>query len=222
MLLGPLIVIVGAVQPPVPAATTAPQPADAGLVLARMVYPVSLNAAIDDYTFRAVVTPTYRADPGLKQLEADHPGIIDAIVAAMRPAFEQGRRDALPALWAATAAIYANGLTADELRAAIAFYDGPVGRRLERLMEAAVRHAAPPANGTVIGLASPGPADDDRAAKRRFDATPAGLAFAALQPRIEQATDRWNAAPTPAADTRTNAAIAAVIARFTGSSGELR
>jgi hypothetical protein len=73
--------------------SSATQPA---AILARLVYPEALNRAITTYTLVHIVTPTYHADKELKQLEADHPGIIDAMIAAMRPEFERGRREALP------------------------------------------------------------------------------------------------------------------------------
>lgn len=48
--------------------------------MARLIHPEPLNRAIADYTITHIVTPAYRADPELKSLEAEHPGIIDAMV----------------------------------------------------------------------------------------------------------------------------------------------
>ena len=127
-----------------------PDIASAGLALARLIYPSALNTAINDYTFRNIVTPTYHADVDLKRLEAEHPGIVDAIIAGMRPAFDKGRDEALPVLWATTGAIYAESLTLAELRQAITFYESPGSQRLELLEEAAIIHAAPPAGSKVV------------------------------------------------------------------------
>lgn len=68
-----------------------PQALDAGIELARLIHPASVNSAIVSYTFVNVVGPTYRADPNLKTLEAAHPGIIEAIIAAIRPIADAAR-----------------------------------------------------------------------------------------------------------------------------------
>ena len=81
-----------------PASTASKVEAPDAAKLARLIYPEALNSAIVTYTIIHVVTPTYHDDPGLQTLEADHPGIIDAMIAVMRPEFEQGRREALPRL----------------------------------------------------------------------------------------------------------------------------
>jgi hypothetical protein len=183
--------------------------------LARLIYPEALNRAIVSYTMTHIVAPAYHADPSLQALEAAHPGIIDAMIAAMRPEFERGRREALPRLWAETAAVYAAGLTPDELRHAVAFHNSPAGRRLAMAEQAAVAHASPPSNRAGSRDVQPATATpDDIRAKGAFDATAAGRKLAALRPRIEALTSAWNNAPTPEADARVSEAMSKAADRF--------
>lgn len=192
-----------------------PQALDAGIELARLIHPASVNSAIVSYTFVNVVGPTYRADPNLKMLEAAHPGIIEAIIAPIRPKFEQGRTRVLPALWKKTGALYARELDMAELRQAVAFYGSPTGRRLVDFEARAIIHAGPPGKPSADILASaPNPASPDVAAKSAFDATPAGRRLAALEPEAAAIDAAWNNAPAPEGDARTNAALAEVMSRF--------
>jgi len=184
--------------------------------LARLIYPEALNGAITTYTIANIVTPTYHADPSLQALEADHPGIIDAMVAAMRPEFERARRDALPRLWAATSAVYAADLTPDELRRAMAFYTSPVGQRLALADQEAIAHAAPltmPAGSGMADLRRGADPDDGRM-REAFDATATGRKLIVLQPRIDAIMKAWNEERLPQADARITEAMSQAAARF--------
>jgi hypothetical protein len=183
--------------------------------LARLIYPEALNSAIVTYTILHVVSPAYHADPNLRTLEADHPGIIDAMIAAMRPEFERGRREALPGLWARTGAVYAAGLTRDELRQSVAFYASPAGRRLALAERTAVAHADT-RNDQVGAQADPakGLDPDDAQARSVFEASATGQKLAALQPQIEVIVAAWNSARTPEADARVGEAMSKAAARF--------
>lgn len=126
-----------------PASTADKAETQDAATLARLLYPEALNSAIVNYTIVHRITPSYRNDPSLRTLKADRPGIVDAIIAAMRPVVEQGRREALPRLWAETGAVYAAELTPDELRQAVAFHKTPAGRHLALAEQNAVANASP-------------------------------------------------------------------------------
>jgi hypothetical protein len=196
--------------------SSATQPA---AVLARLVYPETLNRAITTYTLVHIVTPTYHADKELKQLEADHPGIIDAMIAAMRPEFERGRREALPQLWEKTCDVYASGLSPEDLRQAIAFLASPAGQRLARARREAVEHALPPDASLRPDRAST-VASKDTQEQDAFRATATGRKFEGLQARIDAIVSVWNEAPTPEADRRVSEAMSRAAASFYDSEPE--
>jgi hypothetical protein len=183
--------------------------------LARLIYPEALNSAIVTYTIVHRVTPSYRNDPSLRTLEADRPGIIDAIIAAMRPVVEQGRREALPRLWAETGEIYAAGLTPDELRQAVAFHKSPAGRRLALAERNAVANASPRPDraGHQAGQRTDADPEDVRS-RRVFAATPTGRKLSSLRPQIEAIVKAWNNSWTPEADARLGEAMSKAADRF--------
>lgn len=197
------------------ASTASEADASAAAMLARLIYPEALNSAIVTYTIVHIVGPAYHADPSLRTLEADHPGIVDAMIAAMRPAFERGRREALPQLWAQTGAVYAAGLTPIELREALRFYSSAAGRRLALAERKAVAHAE--LRSAQVG-AQTDPAKglnpDDARARSAFEATATGQKLAALQPRIAAILSAWNNTRTPEADARVGEAMSRAAARF--------
>lgn len=195
-------------------------PSAAGAVLARVIYPASRDRAITAYTFAKVVEPTYRADPELAQLEDAHPGLIAAMIAAMKPVFEQGRSEALAVLWSRMGALYQQELDTTELRDAIAFCDGPTGHRLAALTTQAIAQAPSPGQVANKVQALPALSPSDAAIKGAFDATLSGRKLLALQPRIDAIIATWNDAPMPSTDTRIDAALTAVIARFGAADGD--
>lgn len=79
-----------------PASTASKAEAQDAATLASVNHPEALNNAVVTYTVIHVVIPTYHDDSGLQALEADHPAIVDAMIAAMQSAFERSRREALP------------------------------------------------------------------------------------------------------------------------------
>lgn len=202
-----------------PAPAISPEPINAGMELARLIYPASLNSTIVAYTFENIVGPGYRADPNLKALEAAHPGIIDAILAAMRPEFERGRTDALSVLWAETGDLYARRLDPTELRQAIAFHGSPVGLQL-RAVEAQDVTSAGEESAEVV-LRS-GPALEVGAAKAAFDATSAGRKLIALRAEVDAINASWNKAPMLEVNARIEAALAKVMTRFGVKAGRTK
>jgi hypothetical protein len=161
----------------------------------------------------------YHADKELQQLEADHPSIIDAMIAAMRPEFERGRREALPQLWEKTCGVYASGLNPEDLRQAIAFFGSPAGQRLARAKRDAVEHASPADASSRPDRAST-VASKDMQEQDAFRATATGRKMEALQARIDKIVSAWNEAPTPEADRRVNEAMTRAAASFDDSEPE--
>ncbi|RZL83235.1 MAG: DUF2059 domain-containing protein [Sphingomonas sp.] len=191
---------------------------DEATILAKLIYPEALNRAITTYTIVQVVTPAYHADQGLQSLEADYPGIIDAMIAAMQPEFEQGRVDALPTLWAKTAAVYASNLSLDELQQTIAFYASPAGQRLSAAKRDAIANASSPRPERRAGPdPDAGSKPDEVQLSRTFASTATGRKLAALQPQIDAIIAAWSEAPTPEADARVTAALSKVVTRYSRS-----
>ena len=187
---------------------------DAGIALARLIYPPELDEAVMTLTFNAVVAPTYHSDPNLGPLEAAHPGLIDAMVATMRVEYRRVRTAALPTLWARTGAVYARRLDDGELRDAIAFHASDAARRIRALEIAAIAKTPPAdAEGDAIQLYPADPTPVDGAAQGMFNATPVGEKLAAMQAEVRAINDDWSGKAAPPAAT-VEAALARVMVRF--------
>ena len=191
-----------------PSPSTSQAAAQDAVTLARLTYPEALNQAIIAYTIDHVVTLIYHADPELRRLEADHPGIIDAMIAAMRPELERGRREALPRLWTRTSAVFAAGLSIDDLRQAVAFYTSAAGRREMLAEQHAVVHASPPKGHPGARTSRPTSVRQGGSqASRTFEASAAGRKLAALRPQIAEIVSAWNSEATPEVDARVSQAM---------------
>lgn len=187
---------------------------DAGTALARLIYPPELDEAVMALTFNAGVAPTYHADPNLRPLETVHPGLIDAMVAAMRIEYRRVRAAALPTLWARTGAVYAWRLDDAELRKAIAFHAGGAARRIRALEIAAVTKASPAnAETDAIQVYPTEPTSADAVAQGMFNTTPVGEKLAAMQAEVSAINDDWSRKAAPPAAT-VEAALARVMAQF--------
>lgn len=196
------------------AAQTTASRINAGTALARLIYPPELDEAVMTLTFNAGVAPTYHADLNLTPLEAAHPGLIDAMVAAMRVEYRRARTAALPTLWARTGAVYARRLDDAELREAIAFHASDGARRIRALEIAAIAKAPPAdAGGDAIQLYPADPTPVDGVAQGMFNATLAGEKLAAIQAEVRAINDDWSGKAAPPAAI-VEAALARVMVRF--------
>ena len=111
--------------------------------------------------------------------------------------------------------LYQQQLDAAELHDAMAFLRrSPWGARLAAVAAQAIIHAPPPDELADKAYNPPMPDPYDAAAKRAFDATPAGRKLLALQPQIDAIIATWNDAPMPQTDARIDAAMAKVLVRF--------
>jgi hypothetical protein len=187
---------------------------DAGTALVRLIYPPELDEAVMTLTFNAGVAPTYHADPNLRPLEAAHPGLIDAMIAAMRVEYRRVRTAALPTLWARTGAVYARRLDDAELREAIVFHASDAARRIRALEVAAIAKAPPAdAGADAIQLYPADPTPVDGVAQGVFNATLVGEKLAAMQAEVRAVNDDWSGKAAPPAAT-VEAALARVMVRF--------
>ena len=187
-------------------------------VLASLIYPASLDAAVVEFTFASIVGPGYRADPQMRQAEAEHPGFIARLLAASEPVLARGRAEALPNLWATMGAVYAKHLSPAELHEAIAFHQSPAARRMIDGMVEAMRHAPPPGDAANVELSPPAQTVSVTAAKAAFDATPAGRKLLDVTSEIGAINAAWNSAPPPGTDSRMQAAMDGVAACLSGPS----
>ena len=195
-------------------APIAASPVDVGSTLAKLTYPARMDAVAMTYAFTTDVAATYRADANLHALDVKHPGLVDAMVAALLLEYRRARDTALPRLWARIGAAYAGRLNAVELRQAVTFFDSPAGHRIVELAIQGIAAAPPPENGagnTVIYPAEP--TREDAMAQATFDATSAGRKLVAMRTEVAAINDDWSTKAAPDQATA-SAAMSKIFARF--------
>jgi hypothetical protein len=122
------------ITPAAPATDTAkpvdPKAMEAGRRLARLINQeqVQVDAAVRliDTSF----IPTIAADPNIKQLEAEYPGLLRRIGDDMKPLMASYTRKVLPDYIERAAAIYAGLFSAAEIDDLYGIYASPAGQRL--------------------------------------------------------------------------------------------
>jgi hypothetical protein len=174
------------------------------------------------------------ADPNVKALEETHPGILKAMIDAMTPILTGEMRAEMPRLWTMLGDVYAENLSETDLRAALAFYGSPTGKRIIDFMgkqtdmapmldqmvssgdysvtEQGLKASAMTGASKVATALTPG----EIAATTRFALTPEGKRIIALTPRMNKLVTEWSNAPTPELDARLDKAVLAVIEKYTG------
>jgi hypothetical protein len=175
------------------------------------------------------------ADANVAALEKANPGALKAMIAAMEPIMLRHMKTELPKLWARTNAIYANNLSAADLRAVLAFYRSPAGRHVIEIMvtqtdyepmlrdmASSGKYEVTSANLTatvstgaekISGSLTP----DERAATLQFGTSPAGRRVIALTPQITATVLAWTREPSPALDAELEKAVTEAITAFMDS-----
>lgn len=174
------------------------------------------------------------ADPNVKAMEAAHPGIVKAMIAAMKPILIRHMRAELPKLWDELAVFFASNMTEAELRAAIAFYRSPAGTKIIAIMETETDFGPMMADMARSGdyelkaehlndTAMTGATKIASALSRAeidqvlaFMRTPAGRKIVALTPRMTAVVTEWANRPTPELDVQLGKAVSDVVYEFTG------
>jgi len=112
-----------------PAALAAPTRDAAALGLARLLFPLSRQTALLERTLERDMRGSLLKDQGIAELEGEHPGLIAAMIAAMRPVLLTNLEKQLPTYHRGISEIYARHMDEAEIRDATQFFGSPAGRK---------------------------------------------------------------------------------------------
>jgi len=203
-----------------------------GRKLAEVLNSEALTLAQADKMLDQTVPGLAASNPEMAFMEREHPGVLKAVADAMRPIIVEGTRKKLPELWKRLGAIFAGGMTADELHAALVFYQSPLGARIIKVMgedsdfsqmlserlrndqsditEQGLRTGLMKGAAGVINRLP----QADILAIARFMRTPAGGKIRELTPQIQAAAVAWGNESDPAIDTQIEQAVTRAVGRF--------
>lgn len=199
--------------------------------LATLLNPEEPLMGAMDRAFGDSLPELMKADPQLKALEDEHPGILKVMADAMRPILLRYLRASIPELRDRIAVIYSD-LSETHLRALIGFYRSPTGQRMIELMTSGIdtdammrtliandasETTAAELTGVTRNAASSAVGRMTPAQVReagQFGMSPAGRALTALQPRIVAAMAEWSNNPSPAVQAEIEAAIIPVVQQY--------
>ncbi len=143
-----------------PAQSSLDQRKAAGLRLAQMLYPEELQVAAGINVLRSQFGPSMLKDPNIKALEAEHPGLVDSMVAELEPVFKRYIISELPNYHRGIGDLYGTHFSVTELAEIHRFFSTPTGRKisqgvqinmsLESVMTEAVNNPDAPASSTAI------------------------------------------------------------------------
>lgn len=225
---------------PAPAPAPAPAAVDParlalGTELARLTNGEDVSNAQLRKMFSDTMPKALAANPDIAAMEKQYPGIIAAMLDAMRPLFAAHMAREMPRQWPVIGRIYAERMSVAELQATLAFYRSATGQRVIRLMSeesdfsVAINQAIadPDSKMSESGLRA-GVNSGIAALQRqltpaemadvtRFEASPAGLKLRAAIPVIQSAVVAMGNQPTPELDAQLEKAMIDVVQKFTGS-----
>lgn len=231
-LAGPAAAQPAAAPPPVapPAATQGFSPA--AMRLARLVQPEDQGNAVVIAAAREGFIKALAEDPGNAALEAQYPGIQQAVWAAMEPLLRESIPADIPKLWVRLARVYTERLTPPEIEGLHRFYSTPAGQKVIRAMNEEadlapiIASAAKSPDSTVSAEAlaqaqAPARAAAARAIADGDEAVVAELAkvvplpkLLALGVEVQRVTLEWMNEPDPEFDARLTAAIEETMTRY--------
>jgi hypothetical protein len=216
-----------------PAAAVDPARLALGTELAKITNGENVSNAQLDKMLSDTMPKALAANPDIAAMERKYPGIIAAMLAAMRPLFEAHVARDMPRQWPMIGRLYAERMSAPEIQATIAFYRSTTGQRVIQLMgeesdySAVINQAIaePDSKITESGLRS-GVSSGIAALQRRltpaeiaevarFEASPAGLKLRGTIPVIQSAIVAMGNEPTPELDAQLEKAMQDVVATFT-------
>lgn len=91
-----------------------------------------LREFLESPAYRDTLRRSLEADAGMRDMEAQYPGILDHFLERVSPALVTESLRALPSLHAAIANLISQNLTPDQIESAIAFFESEAGRSLAR------------------------------------------------------------------------------------------
>lgn len=102
----------------------------AGLKLASLLYSDERQLAATNGPVMDQMEAFFRADPSFATLEAQSPGLIDEVMANMKPLLVEFTISEAPRYRRGVAAVYARHMSVDDIEAATTFYASPLGQKL--------------------------------------------------------------------------------------------
>jgi hypothetical protein len=227
-----------AAQAAAPPAAAAPAPDSErlarGLRLAQIVQPRELAVEQSMRTLDKQAVEGLLADPDLKQMEAEYPGIVPAMWQATRPIIAEALADTLPDLWNGLARVYAKHLTSAQIDETARFFQSPTGRKfvveMNRNVDSKpmIRDAVRQGQGrigeksyvdTVSGAATAAASamsPAELAEFGRFFESPTGKVLLGVGPDVTKVILEWSNREDPKVDARVEAAMIKVIEKFMG------
>jgi hypothetical protein len=190
------------------------------LELARLVEPRTAAGAPDK--MEAQYIAGLLAMEEIAELEAEYPGVVQAMWRAIEPEIDRDTAARLPAFWERLADIYSSGMTLEQIDGAVAFMASPTGQKMiaamtEGLVAPAMNIAAKSEGGPIsdgeIDQAKTAAAEtmvvrmtqEEQEQIAAFAGTPAGVALLSVAPQVQQATLEWMNMSDPASDARLDA-----------------
>jgi hypothetical protein len=218
---------------PAPAAASDAVLAAKALKLAQTVQPLEMVveqsvAVLDDQVVAGLM-----ANPDIKRLEAENPGIVAAMWSGAKPTISEILVQSVPDLWSALAAVYAKHFTSAQLDEVIGFFESPTGRKFVigmhrnidvkpmirdavgtrgQLSEKTYTQTVSGAANATAEAMSPA----ETAEFERFLATPTGKIVAGVGPDVTSAILEWTNRRDPKADARIEAAMIKAMEKFLG------
>jgi hypothetical protein len=227
----------GGLVAPASAQTQADAFSPTRLALGRELAELLNNEAMTRVQIDKMLTKTlpdaFRSDPEVRALEKRYPGVIEVMLDTMAPMFVDRTLSMLPEMWDALAPIYAEELTEDELRAALAFFRSPTGAKVLMLMGEEMDFSAALTEtqrgdgrisetglmqGSVAGVTgtlrrlSP----EEAAEVRAFSLTPAGRGLARTLPRVQAVAMEFANTEDPEFEAAIQAALIPAVEAHTG------
>ena len=219
--------------PPVPAAAApdAERLAKA-LKLAQTVQPREMVVDQSMITLDAQVVAGLMADPNIKTMESENPGIAAAMWKGARPIIAEMLVKSVPDLWNGLAGVYARHLTSAQLDETIRFFQSPTGRKFVQAMnrnadiKPMMRDMVGRADGvigeksylqTVSGAATAAASamsPAETAEFERFFTTSTGKVVLGVGPDVTKVVLEWTNRKDPAVDARVEAAMIAAVEKF--------
>lgn len=208
---------------------------DRAMKLAQTVQPreVVIDQALAVLDKKAV--ETLLSDAELRQAEAEHPGLMQAMWLAAKPIIREELAKSLPDLWKAMAGIYAKHLSSAQIDEVTRFFQGPAGRKflLETNrnvnIEPMARDVMRPGGGDIgqaaylesvtsaSNAAAAAMTDAERREFQRFMTTTAGRTLEQAAPDVTRAGLEWMNRDSPELDARVEAAMMAAVEKVLGA-----
>lgn len=225
-----------AAEPPVSASETSAK-AKRALDLSKLLQPRELVVESAMATLERDIPAALRGDEDVDAMEAEYPGIIDAMLAAAMPELRAQVEASMPSLWTAFAKLYESRLSLEEIEAMHSFFSGPTGQKLliaqhrNFASEAMIKDVLENEDGTVsaaalqqgkqaaMAEAQRTLTPEDKAVLMELIKSPLLLKMQQLGPEVQRLTLELINAPDPEGEARIEALMTEAAEAFIARSG---